>query len=206
MATDVKQPGDLRTLARGGGGGGPAPAATGAAVPMPPIRWGSRIWLPVGILMAVAMLFAGSATDMLWPATEVKVVPVVVKATTESTNSGVATVQAPGWIEPAPYPISVSALTDGIVQDVLVLDGQPVKNGDVVARMIAGGGQLARARTEAELAEREATLSAAQRQWDNPVERTRAVAAAEAMVAETQAELTQLEASVAAETARAAEL
>src|SRR5688572_8358338 len=204
MATEVK-PGDLRTLMRGGGGADATAPAT-AAVPMPPFAWGTRVWLPAGILLAVAMLFAGSATDMLWPATPVEVVPVVVKATTESVGAGAATVQAPGWVEPAPYPIAVSALTDGVVSEVLVLEGQPVSKGEVVARMVPDDAKLALARAQAELAEREATLRAAQRQWDHPTERTRAVAAAEAMVAETQAELAQLQAAVVAEEARVAEL
>jgi HlyD family secretion protein len=204
MATEAK---DLRALTRGGGAdrAGGAPAKT-TAVPMPPFAWGTRVWLPAGILLGVAMLFAGSATDMLRPATAVTVIPVVVKASTEPATAGAATVQAPGWVEAAPYSISVSALTDGVVREVLVLEGQFVKAGQVVARMIDDDAKLALARAEASLAEHEATLNAAQRQWDHPTERTRAVATAEGTVAETRAELTQLQAAVAAEEARTAEL
>ena len=83
----------------------------------------------------------------------------------------------------------VAALTDGIVKDVFVLEGQAVKAGQVVVKLVDDDAKLELARAEAELAEKQAALEAAQRQWDNPVERTRAVAAAEAMTAEVQAAL-----------------
>ena len=37
------------------------------------------------------------------------------------------TVQAPGWIEPDPFPTAVTALADGVVARVLVLEGQSVE-------------------------------------------------------------------------------
>ncbi len=44
--------------------------------------------------------------------------------------------QASGWIEPGPYPIQVSALVDGFVEEVLVLEGESVEKGQVIARLI----------------------------------------------------------------------
>jgi len=44
--------------------------------------------------------------------------------------------QASGWIEPGPYPIQVSALVDGFIEEVLVLEGEHVKEGRVMARLI----------------------------------------------------------------------
>jgi RND family efflux transporter MFP subunit len=111
-------------------------------------------------------------------------------------------VQAPGWVEADPFPIAVSALADGVVKEVLALEGQTVKVGDVVARLVDEDAKLALARAEAELDDRTARLEAAQRNWDNPVERTRALAAAEGMVAESKADLEKLTAEVAAENAK----
>ena len=64
-----------------------------------------------------------------------------------------------------------------------MLEGQPVKKGDVVARMVSDDARIALARAEAAVLEREGELKqaeaareAAAREWENPVERTRAVA------------------------------
>src|SRR5688500_17194471 len=161
------------------------------AVPVPRRRWASRVALPAALLLVTAGLLAYAARDTLRAATPVRVVPVVVRAAQESSpgTGATTTVQAPGWVEPDPYAISVSALTDGVVKEVLVLEGDAVKAGDVVLRMIDDDAKLALARTGAEVEIREgevaaakAALEAAQREWDNPVERKRSVAAAEAML------------------------
>ena len=52
------------------------------------------------------------------------------------------------------------------------------------------------------LPQKQATLDAAQRQWDNPVEATRAVATGEAMVDASQAQLEKLDAEIAVESAK----
>ncbi|HEV2296051.1 MAG TPA: efflux RND transporter periplasmic adaptor subunit [Tepidisphaeraceae bacterium] len=206
MATELHNQSqrDLRALSRVGPADAPISSPPASRIPRPPLKWKTRVWLPVGILVAALMLLSHVLGDALSTATPVRVVPVVVKTTAET--GGAVTVQAPGWVEPAPYPISVPALADGTVSEVLVLEGQPVKTGDIVARLVADDAQLALARADAELKQQEAALGAAQADWDNPVERTRAVATAEGMVAETRAQLEQLGAEVAAETARADEL
>jgi multidrug efflux pump subunit AcrA (membrane-fusion protein) len=205
MATELQSTAqrDISALSRKSNGG-PAPAPTAARIPRPPIKWKTHVWLPAGILLAGLMLLSHTIGHAFMPAHDVRVVPVVVKTTAES--GGAVTVQAPGWVEPAPYPISVAALADGIVKEVPVLEGQAVKAGEVVARLVDDDAKLALARAEAELKQKQATLKAAQAAWDNPVERTRAVAAAESMVAETKAQITQLAAEVVAESARADEL
>ncbi len=199
---------DLRALSRTDRADvGAAPASSSPAssrIPRLPLKWKSHVWLPAAILIAAGLLLWHVLGDALSAGIEVRVVPVVVKTTAET--GGAVTVQAPGWVEAAPYPISVPALADGTVQDVLVLEGQTVKAGDVVARLVDDDAKLTLARAEAELKQREATLRAAQASWDHPVERTRAVAAAEGMVAETKAQLEQLDAQVVAETARTDEL
>ena len=210
------------------GGGLPAwgKSVGGPAVPRPPSRWKSRVLAPAVTLLAAAALLGYAARDALWPGVPVRVVPVVAKtisladaggsaarvgtagAASKSQNSGGAgpagavVVQSPGWIEPAPYAVSASALTDGVVEDVLVLEGDPVKTGQVVARLVADDAKLALAKAEAELAVRRAALKAAKNTWDNPVERERAVQVAQAMLDEAKAELEKLPADLETETAR----
>lgn len=194
QATD-RPMGDLRTLTREADSSVRAPA-----VPVPRFPWKTRVLLPGVILLVLLLLIGYTAGDALWPARAVKVVPVVVKAGAEA--GATTTVQAPGWVEADPYPISVSALADGVVKEVLALEGQSIKAGDVVARMVDDDAKLALARATADLAEKQARLEAAQRTWDNPIERTRAVASAEGMVAEIKADLEKLNAEVATEAAR----
>jgi RND family efflux transporter MFP subunit len=198
--------------------GGGATASGHVVVPRPRRNLKTRVLLPAALLAATASLFAYAARDTLRPARDVRVVPVVVR-TVQETSPGDAsgasapTVQAPGWVEPDPFPVSVSALTDGVVKEVLVVEGQPVKAGQVVVRLIDDDAKLALSRAEADLAAREgerdaaaAALTAARRDWDNPVERTRAVQTAEAMVAQAKAELDRLPVDVEAEQARLDEL
>ena len=207
------QPSDLSVLSRSAAAAPVSSAPRGPAVPRPPSRWKTRVLLPWGIFAAAAALLAYASRDALLPATPVHVLPVVVRTATESGAGGNFTVQAPGWVEPDPYPVAVAALADGVVADVLVLEGQAVKKGDVVARMVDDDARIALARAEATVLEREGELKqaeaareAAAGDWANPVERTRAVAAGEAMLAESVASLERQASEIAAEAARVAEL
>lgn len=214
---------DLSTLSRRTSAPSQAPAA-GSAVPRPPSRWKTRVLVPAVVLLSAAGLLLYTARDALAPATPVTVVPVVQRAAETETDvpassaasapaAGEVIAQASGWLEPDPFPINVSALAEGVVSEVLVLEGDRVEAGQVVARMVADDARLALAAAEADLAEAaamvaqaEADLAAAQAQWDNPYERTRAVAMAEAVLAEATADLERHPAEIAVERARLAEL
>ena len=91
-------------------------------IPLPPRRWKTRLLLPAAILSILAGLFLYSTWDVLLPATAVRVAPVIVKSIAGETPGSV-TVQAPGWIEPDPHPHVVPALTPGVVEALLVLEG-----------------------------------------------------------------------------------
>jgi len=141
----------------------------------------------------------------LVPALTVHASPVVLKAV-QGNMSGAVTVQAAGWVEADPYKTYVTALTDGIVREVLVLEGEPVKQGQVVVRLVDEDARLAVQRAhdkvkelEATLALEQAELTAATTEWENPVERKRAVAVAKARVAESKATLEQIAAETAME-------
>lgn len=197
---------DLTLLARGSPED--VAAAAAGAIPLPKFRWKTRILLPVLIFGAAGGLLLYAAGDVIRPVPSVQVVPVIVKSGVQGGASG-ATVQAPGWVEADPFPTAVSALAEGVVQEVLVLEGERVSAGQVVARLVDADAQLAVQRAEAEVREREsallaakAGLNAAQRTWDNPVELRRALAFKEAEAAEKRAELRRWPAQVAAEEAK----
>jgi len=182
-----------------------------AAVPLPPKRWVSRVLLPGGIILTCLILLAYTARDSLWPATDVRVVQVLSKFSAQSTAS--VTVQAPGWVEADPFPIYVSGLATGIVDEVLVLEGDKVKAGDVVVILIEDDARLALERTQAELEKRraelplyDAALTAAQTDWDNPIDRDQAVAVNSAKLQESEAEQHRLSSEIVMHQAKLAEL
>ncbi len=118
-------------------------------VPAPSRRWLTRVGVPLIILIAAGGLLVYAARDALAPAIEVRVAPVVLKETT-TTNAAprsaaqtTVVAQGPGWIEPMPHAISVQALAEGVIEEVLTLEGDRVERGQVVARMIDDDARLA---------------------------------------------------------------
>ncbi|MDQ7784693.1 MAG: efflux RND transporter periplasmic adaptor subunit [Desulfomonilaceae bacterium] len=175
------------------------------AVPRPRFNWKTRVLAPGLVLGGFALLLGVSAYEELVPPLTVHASPVVLKSA-QSTVSGAVTVQAAGWVEADPYKSYVTALTDGIVNQVLVLEGEQVKQGQVAARLVDEDARLAARRAqdkvkelEAVLAAERAELAAAETEWKNPVERTRAVAVAKARVAESKATLKQIASEIAVE-------
>ncbi len=193
------------------------PAKAGGSVSPPARRWLTRVGLPGALIIAFAALLARASWDSLRPALAVQTVPAAVRpshelgAAVQAADEVVA--QAPGWIEPAPYPFAVSALADGVVAELLVLDGDTVSAGQVVARLVADDAELALRAAEAQLAEQQAARSSARAQlanaqlrWAHPVEVERAVATAEAGLAAARAELQRLPNEEAHSRARLREL
>lgn len=192
--------------------GASTPAA--ASIPAPPSRWKTRILLPSAIAVAFAAIYAVAARDAFLPAIDVEAVPAVEKQATVSAASGprpsggAIAVQAAGWIEPSPYPTFVSALTDGIVSEVLVLEGQSVAKGQPLARLVGDDARIGLRRAEAMLARRKAEfaeataeLAAARTVWEQNIERARAADVASAMDRETRAALEEARAEVDSEKA-----
>jgi len=170
--------------------------------------------LPAIAVATVALLVGGmliySAGDVLRPAKAVNVEPVVFERVMNLSAESVpdaeggaigatVAVQAPGWLEADPFITACTALADGVVEEMLVLEGERVEAGQVVARLVSEDAELALARVEAEVLASgarfdlaQADLRAAKTDWENPVERDRAVASTRAALAETEAELSQL--------------
>jgi len=119
-----------------------------------------------------------------------------VKETGEAPLAGSVVVQAPGWVEADPFPIAVSALADGVVEDVLVLEGARVERDQVVARLVADEARIALEEAESALMQRQAALASARAgleeargNWEHPIELRRKLQTAEAELAEKQAAL-----------------
>ena len=94
--------------------------------------------------------------------------PVVVSRA-EIKQEGTPLFQAAGWIEPRPTAVIASSLAPGVIEELLVVEGQSVKKGEPVAQLIAADAEIALREAqstlqlrEAELKRAEATLVAAQ--------------------------------------------
>ncbi len=182
----------------------------GAAIPMPRRSWRTRVALPAAILLLSAGLVGGAAWNAFAPATEVEGTAVVLAALTHAEDhdahgassaeavAGGPSVQAAGWIEPSPYPIFATALAEGVIEEILVLEGDRVSKGQVLARLVSADATIAAARARAELAKADAELIGAQARIASLVERDRAVAVAEARAGAARAALDGFSADIAA--------
>jgi HlyD family secretion protein len=179
-------------------------APPGASVPVPPSRWRTRILLPAALVAAFAGSLAYAARDSLFPGRTVRAVKVVVRS--GGAAAGPVAAQAAGWVEADPFPVYATALAGGVVAEVPVLEGQAVEAGAVVARLVPDDARLAVAAAEAGLDAARADLAAAETEWENPVERRRAVAVAAARVAEARARVDGAAGEVAVADARVREL
>ena len=177
---------DLRALRRGpqttSPNTQPPPSSAGSTtvIARPRARWATRLLIPAAVLLATGGLLAYAARDALRPRLAVHVAAAIPKdraaapATTANAAAsapieehaadvplGPVAVQAPGWIEPAPYAVSVPALAEGVVKEVLVLEGEHIEAGQVIARFIDDDARLALRVADAAVAERDADVARA---------------------------------------------
>lgn len=116
----------------------------------------------LGTLIVPALIVAGFLglagyvlRDRLSPPLEVTVTPVIVERGV-SRQASTPLFQAAGWIEPRPTPIVVTALTDGVIEKLMVVEGQAVKPGEPIAHLVDADAMIALQAAEAELRLREA--------------------------------------------------
>lgn len=133
----------------------------------PSARRRMAVWLlPLALLLGFALLFALLFRDRLIPAKSVGVVPAVgieeamATAPIVKGAEGSLLFQASGWVEPDPLPTKATALTDGIVDEVHVLEGELVKKGDLLATLISIDARLERDAMAARLADMKASFDA----------------------------------------------
>jgi multidrug efflux pump subunit AcrA (membrane-fusion protein) len=107
--------------------------------------------------------------------------------------------QAAGWVEPRPTPILVPALAEGVIEELLVVEGQTVQQGEPIARLIDIDSRLELqqaqgdlALRQAELAAAEAAQTAAQQRHETPVHLEADLAQADSQLAALQTELAKL--------------
>ena len=158
----------------------------------------TRYIIPLGVLMGFAMLVVWAVRDSLIPSQAVSVVPVVV-ARAEVQQAGTPLFQAAGWVEPRPGPIVVSALAEGVVEQLLVVEGQEVKQGqaltrliDIDARIALDQAQAEQRLKEAELDQARAAAVAARIHLKQPVQLTAALAESNSALARARTELKNL--------------
>ena len=135
----------------------------------------SRYVLPAFLIAGFMSLVAWASRDMVFPPTEVRVVPVFATQA-EVRVEGSALFNAAGWIEPRPTSIRVASLASGVVQELLVVEDQKLDAGQPVANLVREDAQLAfdrcvadRELAEAELDRAQATLKAAKTRMEQPV-------------------------------------
>jgi len=144
----------------------------GSATRAPARRRTNSILFPLAILLGFAAVFLALFRDRLIPAPQVGVTPALAILAESGSpragegnpgspaSSGRLLFQASGWIEPDPYPITVTALTDGVVEKIHVLEGDLVREGDLLATLIDIDTRLALDTAEAELKMKKAALDA----------------------------------------------
>ena len=174
-----------------------SPASSIAKKPRPR-RWLSRYGLPLTILLGFLALLGATAGRQIWPKPSVTVVPVIVKRS-EVQQAGTKLFQAAGWIEPRPTAISVAALAPGVIEELLVVEGQQVIKGEPIARLISIDAELAVEQSEATLAIRVGELQRAEAERDaaiirleNPVHLTVQLAEANSLLAKAKTESDKL--------------
>jgi len=183
---------DLKQLAVDRGGE-QTPTAAG-----PRRRIGTRYLLPACLLVAFATLVIWATGASLLPAKDVTVVPVLVSRA-EVQNEGTPLFQAAGWVEPRPTLTLVSAQAEGVIEKLLVVEGQEVAADQPVAQLIDTDARMAVSQAEAEVQLREADLDTAraalinaQTNLERPVQLQTEVAEVQTQLAKLRGDLAEL--------------
>ena len=155
----------------------------------------SRFAVPVGVLSGFLALIGWAVRDRFLPSKPVTVVPVLATRA-ELQTAGTTLFQAAGWVEPRPTPVLVPALAEGVVAELLVVEGQEITAGQPVARLIDTDAKLALEQAKADLALRAAELEiaaaglrAARLRLENPVHLEALLAEARSLLTKSETEL-----------------
>lgn len=174
------------------------------------LTWLTRVLLPLVLVAGFVGALGYSFREAFLPARPVTVVPVLTVRSEFETAEGTL-FRSAGWVEPRPTPVIVSALEEGVVAKLLVIEGQELRAGDDVARLIDADAQLRLQGAEAEvdsrtaeLASSQAALVAAKTRLREPIELQTKLAEAETLQARAENELSRLPSQVKAAKSRAA--
>src|SRR5262245_60915717 len=169
----------------------------------------ARYGLPGLLLAGFAALLAWAGREALSAPRPVTVVPVLTARGALAQPADTPLFRAAGWVEPRPTPTLVTALAEGVVERLLVVEGEEVKEGQVVARLVRADADLAVRGTEAEvqlqqaeLASARAALTAAMATLEAPLHLKVSLAEAVAALARAEAERDALPSRVKAAQSR----
>jgi HlyD family secretion protein len=155
----------------------------------------SRYVVPGVVLLGFLGMIVWASRGYFVPRVPVSVIPVMV-GRADVQPAGTSLFQAAGWVEPRPTAVLVSAMVDGVVAELLVVEGQSVVAGQPIARLIDIDAKLALRQAESELKLREtgitaakAQLAAAEQRLKHPLHLQAALADAEATLTKSETEL-----------------
>ncbi len=117
-------------------------------IPQPKKRFMTRLGIPIVIIVITACLLLYASWNSIRSSTTVEAVTVVMRNVEtdepqDITENQGDVVQAPGWVEAEPFSVYAGALTEGIVKEVLVLEGDTVIMGQPVAKLVDDDNKLA---------------------------------------------------------------
>ena len=117
-------------------------------IPEPSRNFMTRLGIPLAIVVItlVVLLFASwKSFQATHPVETVTVVMRNVETDEPSaTNPGAESlIQAPGWVEAEPFSVYAGSLIEGVVEEVLVLEGDHVTKGQAVAKLVSDNQELA---------------------------------------------------------------
>lgn len=154
-------------------------------------RSNSRLLVPSVILLMFLTLVAWAMRDRLIVRRQVTVVPLHVSRL-EQQREGTPLFQAAGWVEPRPTATNIAALTEGVVSELLVVEGQSVDAGQPVAKLLDTDAHLSLREAENNLSLKEAELQFAQAELKSANQRFDKPVHLDAQVAESQSVLERL--------------
>ncbi|MCP4759830.1 MAG: efflux RND transporter periplasmic adaptor subunit [Planctomycetes bacterium] len=136
------------------------------SIAIPRRRWFARLVVPLIILAATVCVLLYAGWHAIRPATVVDAVTVVVRGVETDEPLDVSqdssrVIQAPGWIEADPFSVYAGALVEGVVQDMLVLEGDRVTTGQPVAQLVSDDARIAQDRATADLSVAERSFESA---------------------------------------------
>ena len=175
-------------------------------VPLPHRRWTLRYGVPIFFIGVATSMLLITGWNAIRPVQDVDATAVVIRPVETSTpnrTTGSSLVQAPGWVEADPFSTYVPALTTGIVKNVMVLEGDQVTRGQIVATLVDDDARLELDHANAILTQRngelqaaQAAFSAAETELQELVSLTRRESVATAETARLAAELTAYPAKI----------
>jgi len=160
----------------------------------PRARFIARFVVPIVIFSATLGILAIASRDALQPPAAVGVTPVVIVESMHPSARAEGGLQAPGWLEPAPYASEIRALREGVIAEVHVLEGSKVAADELLATLERSAESIALARAdaaarlaEADVAAKRAIRDAAARTLELALEAEQKVREAEATLSDAEA-------------------